>query len=320
MKKCLFIVVFLTIILTLSGCECKHETFSEATCEADGRCEDCGEVIQTALGHKFVLTDFCPASCMEEGLTTYECERCNQIASETVEKLKHAGEVKIIKKATLTKKGLEEVHCLMCGEYFERETLTKGLLRTDPFEIAASKLYKQCKKGNYEQYQNIYLRVSGRVSHISDYGNLKGYYLYGKMGEGLVCWVDGDNLVANTGSDVVFNGRLTNIGSNQYELTSCVLEKEVSVTVEPGLHKNNPIRLGEEKIGANYTNRWVSISGEIIGVVDYEPAGTWYYLKGDIACLSKETHTLGEEVSFVGFVAGVTDRWATVSSCESLDG
>jgi hypothetical protein len=159
--------------------------------------------------------------------------------------------------------------------------------------------------------------VSGSVVYISDYGDLKGYYLYGSMGQGVVCWVNGNSLIANTGSDVVFLGRVESVETDQVELTNCSLINDVEVSKEPGLTKETAIEIGLNDISRLYTNKWVSFNGKIIGKVSYGDE-TWYYLDGDIACLSSEVHSVGDSVTWVGKMISEGELWATIIDCETL--
>jgi hypothetical protein len=300
----------------LIGCQCKHETTSKATCTDPSVCLSCGAILGEPLGHSYSREITAFASCNQEGEVTYTCERCGDSYTAKVPKLPHSGNEKITLEAALTQMGEKQISCNLCGKIITESIPYAGSSVDNPYIIKSSTLYKDVTKGEGEQYQGKYLRVAGKVTYISDYGDLKGYYLYGEMGEGVVCWVNGSELVANTDSNVEFIGFVQSLGINQIELTECKLVSDVSVSVEPGLSKETAIELKIANISSKHINRWVSFSGEIEAVVPYG-SYTWYYLKGDAACLSEETHEIGETVNFIGEVVSVGELWVSIIDCQS---
>lgn len=78
---------------------------------------------------------------------------------------------------------------------------------------------------NWEQYYEQTVYVTGKVTGISEFSDMNGYYLYGATGQGLVCWVAGTEKCAKVGDTVKFYGYVRNIGDNQVELTDCSLIK-----------------------------------------------------------------------------------------------
>lgn len=73
MKKRLFALLILSIVVIMAGCgECKHE-FSQASCIAAATCTKCGQTVGEALGH-----DWKDATCTTSAI----CERCGQIQGE----------------------------------------------------------------------------------------------------------------------------------------------------------------------------------------------------------------------------------------------
>lgn len=53
MKKYLLLLLALVCLLSLAGCGCKHETWTEANCTAPKTCADCGETEGAPLGHRW---------------------------------------------------------------------------------------------------------------------------------------------------------------------------------------------------------------------------------------------------------------------------
>lgn len=75
MKKHWFLAVMLTMVMLLTGCECKHKEWNEATCLDPKTCAKCGATEGEALGH-----DWVDANC-EEAQT---CSRCGLTQGEPV--------------------------------------------------------------------------------------------------------------------------------------------------------------------------------------------------------------------------------------------
>lgn len=267
--------------------------------------------------HSYTKEVTVPATCTQVGEVTYTCETCGDKYTEEIPQIPHVGEEKITIEPTLIENGEKEITCSMCGGTFTEIILPLGTLSSSPYEIKASSLYKDVAKEKTEQYQNKYLAVSGSVVYISDYGDLKGYYLYGSIGQGVVCWVNGNTLIANTGSDVVFVGRADNFGIDHIELTNCSIIGDVDVSEEPGLTRETAVEIALNDISNLYTNKWISFDGKIIGKVPYGD-DVWYYLDGDIACLSSEVHSVGDSVNWTGIMISEGELWATIIDCETL--
>ena len=95
----------------------------------------------------------------------------------------------------------------------------------DVIKITPKALYTNIiRKGKALTYQGKRVRMSGTVKHISDYGDMIGYYLYGKQGKGLVGWLDGKQNIKK-GDKIVMVGTVTNIGADQVELTDCIVSE-----------------------------------------------------------------------------------------------
>lgn len=305
-------------VLALSGCQCSHRNVTAATCEKEAVCEKCNEIVAPALGHNYITQEFVAPTCTEEGKTTYICTNCNDIYSETIGKIEHTGEEIVLSNPTLAQDGEKQVNCNICGQTVSEIIPKRGMTSTTPYEISAPNLYNEILNGKFSDYNGKYLAVSGNVTYISDYGDLKGYYLHGTIGQGVVCWVDDAELIANTGASVVFIGKVQNEGIDHVELTECTLQTEIDVTAEPGLSSENPIPVSIDELSTLHTNKWVSFSGTIAGTVEYGEAGTWYYLDGDVACLSNETHSVGDTVNFIGKCAADTTYWTVVVDCSTI--
>ncbi len=74
MKKKLFcLALALMLVLTLSACGCKHETWKDADCVNPKTCAECGETEGEALGHSWIdATCTAPKTCERCGVTEGE--------------------------------------------------------------------------------------------------------------------------------------------------------------------------------------------------------------------------------------------------------
>lgn len=70
MKRTLkYSLLTMTLAMLLTGCSCKHEAVTSATCTTDSICEDCGQIMAPALGHTELIDD-CEADVI--------CSICNE--------------------------------------------------------------------------------------------------------------------------------------------------------------------------------------------------------------------------------------------------
>lgn len=85
-------------------------------------CMICGAVISEpqeipALGHDYQVTDFSPATCMEEGYYNYKCSRCGQIKEEVAPITDHEyGDWEEWVDPTCTEDGRGTSYCYYCGK------------------------------------------------------------------------------------------------------------------------------------------------------------------------------------------------------------
>ena len=88
----------------------------------DGKCNECGyeEAVHT---HSYVATETKSATCVKEGVITYECE-CGDSYSETIPTIDHTSSDWIIsKEVTCTTNGSRYKECEICKEVLESETI-----------------------------------------------------------------------------------------------------------------------------------------------------------------------------------------------------
>ena len=109
-----------------------------ATCTEDGltegaKCSVCGEILQAqeivkASGHAWdegVITK--EATCIEDGVKTFTCDRCKETRTETIKAKGHTEEVIPAVAPTCTEDGLTEgVKCSVCGEILTEQKVVKA--------------------------------------------------------------------------------------------------------------------------------------------------------------------------------------------------
>ena len=135
MKKLLFMIMFVVLVLVFAGCGHEH-TFGKATCLEPQTCTECGATNGTVLGHAWM-----DATCQ----ATKTCERCDETQDE---KIDH---------------DVMEGKCSMCGlDYYEElVSLFKkhGVYKEDTVGQTTSRYYI-IRKENVGNYDNVYIGFS----------------------------------------------------------------------------------------------------------------------------------------------------------------
>jgi hypothetical protein len=317
-------IYFVCIVLTLGlfGCDqqpipnkeiCLHLETSEATCTSPSVCLSCGEVVSGLLEHKYDMTVEAFPTCTNTGVFVYKCVICGDTYEDIISTIDHSGNETITVAPTLTDEGEVSIDCNMCGETITKRISALGTYYDSAYPITASKLYKSIKNDDYSQYLDKYLLISGTVKSITQYPDMIGYYLYGTTGEGVVCWVDGSELIANTDSYVEFSGLLSPalVGIDHVEFENCRLANEVEVTDEPGMTRSDPISISVNDISSRYVGKWIEFDGIIESRTEWGD-DYWYSVNNVVACLSADNHSVGESVTFVGKLLAAEGHWATV--------
>ena len=75
MKKLICLALALMLVMTLTACGCKHETWNEANCTTPKTCAECGETEGAPLGHSWLA-----ATCE----TPKTCEVCGETDGEAL--------------------------------------------------------------------------------------------------------------------------------------------------------------------------------------------------------------------------------------------
>ena len=71
-----------------------------------------------------------------------------------------------------------------------------GATKNNPLVITADKLAEEIDidaESAAQKYNNMWVKITGKITGTSDAGNMYGYYLYGKKGESglrIICWCD----------------------------------------------------------------------------------------------------------------------------------
>ena len=113
MKRLTAILLVLAMALALCGCGHEH-TWTEATCTEPKKCTECSATEGEPLGH-----DWTDATCTK----AKTCNRCGETEGEP---LGHkTGSWKVVREATLTDGGKEELRCSECGEVVDTRSTSK---------------------------------------------------------------------------------------------------------------------------------------------------------------------------------------------------
>ena len=124
----------------------------------------------------------------------------------------------------------------------ENELSNKEGTKNNPYILIATNWYTDhCANFSSPKYIDQWVKVSGTVLSISDYGNLKGYYLSGGSGKGLVCWVEGDSVSAKYGQQIEYIGKVIVEDSKHIEIS----EGELKNVAWPESKPISPITISD---------------------------------------------------------------------------
>ena len=171
----------------------KTDSVVNVTCTTDGytveKCEGCSTTKKTnvtkALGHSMKEVSRTEPSDDNDGTITYKCTRCTHENTETIVNPNPKGSKK------------------------------------NPYVLDADEWHKKNSDGTAKKYINKYVKVTGLVLNISDYNSLKGYYLVGGPGCGLICWVENGKTNIQYGQSVQFLGKVTVEDTGHIEIAEC---------------------------------------------------------------------------------------------------
>lgn len=253
MKRIICIIVLALFTILCASCSYEGDNSSKtkkhvhsytikiaettATCTQNGllvlKCTDCEDTISQELAllphNRTVISDN-PASCTTEGSKTLKCSVCGDTITETIPKFPH--EVKnyiITKKPSLTAYGKKEGTCDNCKQRVQEDIPKLGSSRTEPYEITPYNLFSEVKNGKFKDYSQKWVKLTGQIKLISDYGDMIGFYLYGSKGQGVVAWFDVTGSWKNqytVGKTITIIGKVKNEGLDGHvELTQCEFAK-----------------------------------------------------------------------------------------------
>ena len=95
-----------------------------------------------------------------------------------------------------------------------------GSSKDNPYVLNAETWYtNHCNGTSKQNYVDKWVKITGTVLNISEYSGLKGYYLAGGTGKGLVCWVYSKSLEAQYGQIIEYVGKVSVQDSTHIEIT-----------------------------------------------------------------------------------------------------
>lgn len=197
----------------------QEESRTEPTCTTQGsvtgKCQTCQEYVTepiTALGHDMKEISRTEPSNDDDGTITYKCTRCAQETTETI--------------VNPNPKGSKE----------------------NPYVLDAAEWHKKNSDGTAKKYIDKYVKVTGTLLNISDLNTLKGYYLVGGPGCGLICWVENGTTSIQYGQTVTFIGKVTIEDPRHIEVAEC----EVVSAQWPTEKMKSPVTMSDRKWSRDY--------------------------------------------------------------------
>lgn len=230
----------------------------EASCTNDGaikyECSYCGrsntESI-AATGHNMIEALRVEATCETAGSITYNCATCREEEFKELAALGHSFEELSRTEPTDTEDGEIHAKCKTCG--MEKIDVIPCPIpwgtEDCPYIFTAQELFDLSADGlSQSKYQDKWVEVSGTILAISDYDSLKGYYLVGGAGAGVVCWIDSSTTDAQYGQTAVFIGKVTVADTKHIEIAECKI-KDVQWPAEKQL---SPVSICDWSHTINY--------------------------------------------------------------------
>jgi len=182
------------------------------------------EPVLKVCEHKYVPVLTKEASCTEKGEMTYTCSLCNEQYAEEVPVKRHSvTDFKVTDKPTVNDWGYQVGICSVCGEEVTESIPRLGSTKDYPRPLMSSAdLYKSVKKKGCEQYVGDWMTVKGKIKQVSTFSDMNGYYLEGKTGQGVVCWINERSQSLSKGQTVTFVGKVSvDAGNDHIELSYC---------------------------------------------------------------------------------------------------
>lgn len=170
------------------------------------------------------------STCIAKGERVLQCSQCEETITEELPLGGHkVAEWEIILEPTAEQYGEKRGICSVCNEMISSYVDKLGTSSDSPLDMDVKKFYQAICNGKFDDYDGRYVQLTGKVTYISSYSDMIGYYLYGKKGQGVCCWVysfQTKEQLANVGDTVTFVGKVQNEGDRHVELTYCKLITE----------------------------------------------------------------------------------------------
>lgn len=220
--------------VSASGHNYEEQSRIEPDCVTSGcitfKCSKCDELsveVLPLLGHTPAIVSKIDATCSTTGRVFYKCTVCKENVEEVVEKLEHDLVELSRKDATDYLDGEVVSMCKSCGEEITEVIpclIPKGTIN-NPHIINAQQVFDCSADGTSQaMYLNQWVNITGTVLSISDHSNLKGYYLVGGPGKGVVCWVDSMVKEANYGQVINVIGKVSVADTKHIEINNCQIK------------------------------------------------------------------------------------------------
>ncbi len=128
------------------------------------------------------------------------------------------------------------------------ESIELGADKNHPYILNADEWFAEYCEAKTEKHIGQWVKVSGTVLTVSDYGDLKGYYLVGGQGSGLVCWVYSNELDAQYGQHIEYIGKVTVEDTKHIEMSDGHIESAEWPVEKP----QSPITISEWSWSRDY--------------------------------------------------------------------
>ena len=191
------------------------------------KCANCNEVITetvAALGHDLEVSSQVDATCSAPGQVVGKCNVCGEDVTKEIPQLSH----KLVELSRIDATDYEDGEvvskCENCGEEIVEviPCLIPRGTKENPYVFEPQVLFDLSVDGESQKpYFEQWVNITGTVLSISDYGELKGYYLVGGPGNGVVCWVDGGDTDVQYGQSVNFIGKISVADTKHIEINEC---------------------------------------------------------------------------------------------------
>ena len=235
------------------------ESIIEPTCTKKGtvveKCTMCGNTqteSKNTISHKWELDFVVEPTCTKKGTTWERCVVCTETRQTSNEDaLGHSMSEYSRTEPTHTSEGKIVYRCERCD--LEEQEIINQLPplggEDNPYVLTADEWYKENYLGTTSvKYIDKWVKVSGTVLSISDYTGLKGYYLVGGKGQGLVCWVYSNNIEADYGQYVEYIGRVSVEDMGNIEIT----DGKIVSAIYPSSKPKSPVTISEWKWTRDY--------------------------------------------------------------------